>query len=70
MSRLLLSDLFELDNVRTDQYQELLNRRIGLANKGELNDSEKAEKDTLDSLLANYTSVQVEDLKALIRALK
>lgn len=70
VSRLLLSDLFELDNVRTDQYQELLNRRIGLANKGELNDSEKAEKDTLDSLLANYTSVQVEDLKALIRALK
>ena len=63
MSRLLLSDLFELDNVRTDQYQELLNRRIGLANKGELNDSEKAEKDTLDSLLANYTSVQVEDRK-------
>lgn len=70
VSRLLLSDLFELDNVRTDQYQDLMKRRIELANKRELSEGENAEKNTLDALLANYTSVQVEDLKTLIKALK
>lgn len=46
VSRLLLSDLFELDNVRTDQYQDLMKRRIELANKRELSEGENAEKNT------------------------
>lgn len=70
VSRLLLSDLFDLDNVRTDKYQDLIRQRIALADKEQLSQDEKAEKDTLDALLANYTSIDVDDLKALIQALK
>ena len=71
VSRLLLSNLFELENVRTDMYQELLRQRIEIANKrDDLSVEDIATRETLDSLLANYTSVQVEDLKALIQALK
>lgn len=70
VSRLLLSDLFELENVRTDQYLELLKQRIKLAKKPEMTEEELAEKGVIDTLLANYTSVNVEDLKKVILELK
>lgn len=70
VSRLLLSDLFELENVRTDQYMELLKERIMLANKDILDEEEMARKGTLDSILANYVSTNVEDLMKFVRMLK
>lgn len=67
---LLLSQLFGLDNVRTNEYLKISNRYEELLAKQTLDDEEKQELDQLAPKINRFTSAELELLKKTIENLQ
>ena len=72
ISQLLLSDLFELDNVRTDEYLKIKRERYGLIHKDALEDLSESERDRLkdlDEKISLYNPCEGEEMLRVIKLL-
>lgn len=65
ISQLLLSNLFDLTNVRTEEYKRIFDDRMALIRKGNLTEDEQSRLKELDEAIVKYDPAESDEMRQI-----